>query len=118
MSNHDAAQVGASPLEKLMQSLQEETTGRQQRRNDFEEAYPTLVQHLARKVPLKVVLATFNAAYGHSLHPPAFRKLLEAERKRRSEAGLHVVCTTCGQARGPSGDFAPRDDMDHEEGGV
>jgi hypothetical protein len=64
---------------------------------DFVEAYPIIEKHLACKVSQKTVLATFNSAYGHAIHPPRFRTMLEAERKRRSQNGEEVVCATCGQ---------------------
>lgn len=113
MSSHIEAQAGSvSPLEKLMQTLQQEVAGKHQRRTDFEEAYPTLEQHLARKVPLKLVLAKFNAAYGYGLHPPAFRKMLEAERGRRTEAGTAVMCATCGHP------LVSADSVEDAEGGV
>lgn len=97
IGREDVSMGGASALEKLSLALQGEATGRQKRATDFEEAYPTLEQHLVRKVPLKVVLEKFNAAYGYSLHPPAFRKLLEAERNRRAENGTEATCANCGQ---------------------
>jgi hypothetical protein len=114
MTEHVNAHTdGASPLETLALSLQEETVGTQKKAADFEEAYPTLEQHLKRKVPLKVVLAKFNVAYGHGLHPPAFRKLLESERKRRMESGHAVTCSACGQALASPSDVAPQHDANH-----
>lgn len=68
-----------------------------QKENDVREAYPAIVQSLARKVPQKVILEKFNEAYGYTLHPPRFRKLLEDERKRRADAGDVAVCKECGQ---------------------
>lgn len=111
----DAHEKGGSSLEKLMLALQEETTSKQQRQIDFEEAYPALEHHLSRKVPVKVVLAKFNAVYGYGIHPPAFRKLLEAERKRRADAGKEAVCTGCGQALGGPGNAGVPGDTVHEE---
>ena len=106
---------GVSPLEKLALSLQEEAVGKHKKSADFEEAYPTLEQHLKRKVPLKVVLAKFNVAYGHGLHPPAFRKLLEAERKRRAESGNAVACRACGQSLVSVNEFVQQHDTSHPE---
>jgi hypothetical protein len=88
----------ASPLNKLELALQQELArGGKKKDADFKEAYPVIEQHLARKVSQKVLLDKFNAAYGHKLHPPRFRKMLEAERKRRSENGEDATCLTCGQ---------------------
>lgn len=88
----------ASRLMIFGQSLETAAVnGKHKKDADFAEAYPTIEQHLARKVPQKVVLEKFNAAYGHTFHPPGFRKMLEAERKRRAEAGDLVACTLCGQ---------------------
>jgi hypothetical protein len=39
----------------------------------------------------------FGAAYGHVIHAPRFRQMLEAERKRRAEVGDLVACAECGQ---------------------
>ncbi len=87
----------ASRLMIFDQSLETAAVnGKHKKKADFAEAYPTMEQHLARKVPQKVVLEKFNAAYGHTLHPPGFRKMLEAERKYRAEAGDLVTCTLCG----------------------
>jgi hypothetical protein len=88
----------ASPLEKLQQALQKNATGGKQKKEaDFAEAYPVMEQHLGRKVPAKVVMEMFGEAYGYVIHPPRFRQMLEAERKRRAEVGDWVACTECGQ---------------------
>ena len=87
-----------SPLKKLELALQQEVAGGKNKKDaDFREAYPLIEQHLASKVSQKVLLGKFNAAYGHKLHPPRFRKMLEAERKRRSENGDDAMCSACGQ---------------------
>ncbi|MGS1120363.1 hypothetical protein [Rhodanobacter sp. UC4436_H3] len=94
-------EVGAgntSPLEKLEQALQKKAVGGKQKKEaDFAEAYPVMEQHLGRKVPVKVVMEMFGEAYGYVIHPPRFRQMLEAERKRRAEAGDWVTCAGCGQ---------------------
>ena len=71
--------------------------GKHQKNADFTEAYPTMEQYMAHKVPQKVVLQKFNETYGHTLHPPGFRKMLDEERKRREENGEVVACPACGQ---------------------
>ena len=87
-----------SSLKKLELALQQEVAvGRNKKEADFKEAYPLIEQHLARKVSQKVLLDKFNAAYGHKLHPPRFRKMLEVERKRRSENDEDAMCAACGQ---------------------
>lgn len=94
-------EVGAgdtSPLEKLTLALQKKAIGGKQKKVvDFAEAYPVIEQHLGRKVPVKVVMEMFGEAYGYVIHAPRFRQMLEAERKRRAEAGDRVTCTECGQ---------------------
>lgn len=88
-----------NPLKFLERKLQEALAkGKNKKQDDFKEAYPLIEQNLAKKVPFKIVLETFNAAYGHALHAPRFRKLLLDERKRRAEAGDELLCVTCGQA--------------------
>lgn len=95
---NDAIAGHHSPLKKLEMALQHEAVGSKHKKDaDFIEAYPIIEQHLACKVSQKVVLAKFNAAYGHAIHPPRFRTMLEAERKRRSENGEGVMCPACGQ---------------------
>jgi hypothetical protein len=90
--------LAGSPLKKLEVALQQELAGGKSKKDaDFKEAYPLIEQHLARKVSQKVLLDKFNAAYGHKLHPPRFRMMLEAERRRRAESGEHAMCATCGQ---------------------
>ena len=87
-----------SPLKKLELALQSELIGNKHKKDaDITEAFPIIEQHLACKVPVKVALEMFNVAYGHKIHPPRFRKMLEDERKRRAEFGDVVACTTCGQ---------------------
>ncbi|WP_182657448.1 hypothetical protein [Stenotrophomonas lacuserhaii] len=87
-----------SPLKKLELALQNELVGSKHKKDtDIVEAFPTIEQHLVRKVPVKVALEMFNVAYGHKIHPPRFRKMLEDERKRRAEFGEVVACTACGQ---------------------
>jgi len=86
-----------TPLKKLELGLRQAAVrGKSKKDADFREAYPLLEQHLANKVPQRVVLDTFSAAYGYTLHPPRFRKMLLDERNRRAEAGDVVVCTACG----------------------
>ena len=99
MNTMSEASAGAgTPLKKLELALEQEVAcGKSKKDADFKEAYPVIEQHLVRKVSQKVLLDTFNAAYGHKLHPPRFRKMLEEERKRRSESGEHAICTACGQ---------------------
>lgn len=88
----------ASRLMIFGQSLEmAAVNGKHKKGADFAEAYPTMEQHLARKVPQKVVLEKFNTAYGHTLHPPGFRKMLDEERKRREGSGEVVACSACGQ---------------------
>lgn len=85
-------------LRKMDLALQQvAASGKNKKEADFREAYPLIEQSIAKKVPFKVVLETFNAAYGYTLHAPHFRKLLLDERNRRVEAGDVVVCVTCGQ---------------------
>lgn len=71
--------------------------GKHQKDADFAEAYPTMEQYLAGKVPQKLVLQKFNETYGYTLHPPGFRKMLDEERRRRKESGEVVACPTCGK---------------------
>ena len=105
----------ASRLMIFGQSLETAAVnGKHKKDADFAEAYPTMEQHLARKVPQKVVLEKFNTAYGHTLHPPAFRKLLDEERKRREENGEVVACPACGQQL-PSAIKVAEDGSDAEE---
>lgn len=93
---------------------QAEASGKNKKENDFKEAYPLIEQNLAKKIPLKTLLETFNTAYGYKLHPPGFRKLLLDERKRRSEAGDVLHCVTCGQAL-PSNESLTDQPSDLEE---
>ena len=87
-----------SPLKKLELALQSELIGNKHKKeSDMTEAFPVIEQHLVRKVPVKVALEMFNVAYGHKIHPPRFRKMLEDERKRRAELGDVVACSACGQ---------------------
>ncbi len=87
-----------TPLKKLALALQSElVTGKGKKEADFKEAYELLEQNLTLGVSQKVVLARFNAAYGHTIHPPRFRKMLEEERSRRAESGDVAMCSACGQ---------------------
>lgn len=89
----------SNPLKSLELALQEAlASGKNKKEADFKEAYPLIEQNLAKKVPFKIVMETFNKAYGYTLHAPRFRKFLLDERKRRSEAGDELLCNSCGQA--------------------
>lgn len=88
----------ASRLMIFGQSLETAAVGgKHQKDADFAKAFQTIELHLTRKVPQKVILAKFNEAFGHTLYPPGFRKMLDEERKRRKESGEDVTCTLCGQ---------------------
>lgn len=99
MTNFSETAGGSpSPLKKLELALQIELIGNKHKKDaDITEAFPIIEQHLVRKVPVKVALEMFNVAYGHKIHPPRFRKMLEDERKRRAQFGEVVACTACGQ---------------------
>lgn len=71
--------------------------GKNKKEADFREAYIAIEQHLANGVPQRIVIEKFNEAYGYTLYPPAFRKLLLEERKRYAESGDIIVCNACGQ---------------------
>lgn len=87
-----------SPLKNLELALQNKLVGSNHKKDaDIAEAFPTIEQHLMRKIPVKVALEMFNLVYGHKIHPPRFRKMLEDERKRRADCGEVVVCPACGQ---------------------
>lgn len=109
-----------SSLTIFGQSLEQASAnGRHQKHADFAEAYPTMEQHLARKVPQKTVLEKFNTAYGHGIHPPGFRKMLDEERKRRAESGEMLPCHACGKLLDrPSEATHPADNLDSEGGGI
>ena len=100
MSNlQDSPNGSNNPLKAMELALQKaEASGKNKKEADFKEAYPLIEQNLAKKIPFKIVLETFNTAYGYTLHPPRFRKLLLDERKRREEDGNVLHCITCGQA--------------------
>lgn len=116
-------EVGAgntSPLKKLELALQKEAVGGKQKKEaDFAEAYPVIEQHLGRKLPVKVVMEMFGEAYGYTIHPPRFRQMLEAERKRRVEACDWVICAGCGQhlpaANKAAGSMGATEDQSHVE---
>jgi hypothetical protein len=86
----------SSPLDEMQRALEQAAAGSNSLTNNFRKSFHLIEQYLTAKVSQKVVLDIFNAAYGHKLHPPRFRKMLIDERKRRIEAGEAVVCTTCG----------------------
>lgn len=95
-NNSMAADI--SPLKKMEMKLEKEPVGgKHKKAADFSEAYPIIEQHLARKVPVSVVIEAFSASYGYTLHAPRFRKLLEAERKRRAEDDDELSCQACGK---------------------
>lgn len=88
-----------SPLERLEQALnQDSIDGQSKLQIDFKEAYPLFEQHLVRKVRKRMLMDRFNTAYGHNLNLIQFRKLLNAERERRSESGEVMLCAACGQS--------------------
>lgn len=98
-STNEEVKTVDNPLKFLELALQEAlANGKNKKEADFKEAYPLIEQNLAKKVPFKIVMETFNKAYGYTLHAPRFRKFLLDERKRRAEAGDELLCDSCGQA--------------------
>lgn len=99
MSNFQDNRNGSDSSLKAMElALQQAAAnGKTKKETDFKEAYPLIEQSLSKKIPFKMVLETFNTAYGYTLHPPRFRKLLLDERKRREEGGDVLHCSMCGQ---------------------
>ena len=89
--------AGANPaLEKLAIALQQEiAAGKNKKAIDFKEAYPLIEQHLTNNGSQKAACDKFNAAYGHKLHQPQFRKMLNAERMSREASGDGVRCIHC-----------------------
>lgn len=95
----NALEGAPSPLEKLALALSQDLTGGKSKLEiDFKEAYPVFEQHLVRKVRKRMLMERFNTAYGHELNLIQFRKLLNSERKRRSESGDVMLCEKCGQS--------------------
>src|SRR3546814_6536604 len=93
-NNSIAADI--SPLKKMELKLEKESVGGKHKKvADFSEAYPIIEQHLARQVPVSVVLEAFSASYGYTLHVPRFRQLLDAERTRRAEDDEELLCKAC-----------------------
>jgi hypothetical protein len=105
-------QVGANTaLEKLAVALQQEVAaGKSRKMFDFNEAYPLIEQHLANNGSQKTACDKFNDAYGYKLHQPQFRKLLNAERKRRAATGDAVRCLHCDRPLHSAADLAGTDD--------
>jgi hypothetical protein len=94
----DTNVTGNASLQKFEQLLSEEhVSGKCKKEHDFRVAYPAIERSLANNVPQRVIIETFNKAFGYTLHPPAFRKLLLEERKRYAESGECIVCHACGQ---------------------
>lgn len=115
----DINQAGAelaSPLSLLEQALQNASASHRHKRDaDFAEAYPTIEQYLARKVSQKAVLEQFNVVYGHTIHPPRFRKMLEDERARRRQAGDMVSCGSCGRELSASVEYSTESSKGDDE---
>ncbi|WP_295553113.1 hypothetical protein [uncultured Stenotrophomonas sp.] len=87
-----------SPLDRLQHALaQDLNLGKSKLETDFREAYPVLEHHLIQRMRKRLVMERFNAAYGYKLNQAQFRKLLNAERERREEAGDVAICTGCGR---------------------
>jgi len=100
MSIISEALAGATTrLEKLELALNQELTGGKSKLEaDFREAYPVLEQFLAQRMRKRAVMERFNAAYGYELVLAQFRKVLNAERSRRSESGDVLACSACNRS--------------------
>lgn len=94
-------EIGAganTALEMLAIALQQEiVAGKNKRAIDFKEAYSLIEQHLANNGSQKTACEKFNAVYGHKLHQPQFRKMLNAERKSREASGDSIKCIHCNK---------------------
>lgn len=87
-----------TPLDRLQHALaQDLSLGKNKLEMDFRQAYPLLEQHLMQRLRKRVAMERFNAAYRYELNLAQFRKLLNAERERRKEAGDVVACSGCGR---------------------
>ncbi|MEI2260014.1 hypothetical protein OHC51_03345 [Stenotrophomonas indicatrix] len=87
-----------TPLDRLQHALAKDLSlGKSKLEMDFRQAYPVLEQHLMQRMRKRVAMECFNAAYSYELSLAQFRKLLNAERERRQEAGEVVVCSGCGR---------------------
>ncbi|MBD7954298.1 hypothetical protein H9654_08770 [Stenotrophomonas sp. Sa5BUN4] len=85
-------------LQKLELALNQELTGGKSKLEaDFREAYPVLEQYLTQRMRKRAVMERFNAAYGYELVLAQFRKILNAERSRRSECGDLLACSVCNR---------------------
>lgn len=113
MKSHIQALVDTgTPLDRLQRALaQDLSLGKSKLEMDFRQAYPVLEQHLMQRARKRVAMERFNAAYEYELSLPQFRKLLNAERERRKEAGDIVVCLGCGR---PMQESAVSDQGDSE----
>lgn len=94
---HEALADATTPLKMFEAALnQKSTVGKGKLAVDFGEAYPLLEQYIAKRTRKRVLMDEFNAAYGHDVKLPQFRKLLNAERQRRAACGDVAVCSACG----------------------
>lgn len=94
---HEALAEATTPLYRFEAALnQQSILGKGKLIVDFADAYPLLEQYIARRTRKRVLLDEFNAAFGHDVKIPQFRKLLNAERQRRSACGDVAVCSACG----------------------
>lgn len=99
MSNsNDMTNTNETLREQLDLALQAASLGTKQKKHaDFSNAYAIIELHLSRSLPKGQVMKLFNDTYNHNLHPPQFRKMLDAERMRRAIAGDTAACPACGQ---------------------
>lgn len=94
----DSNKSGNESLQKFEQLLSEErASGKCKKEIDFRAAYQAIERSLANNVPQRVIIENYKKAFGYTLHPPAFRKLLLEERKRYAESGEAIICNACGQ---------------------
>lgn len=85
-------------LQKLELALSQELNGGKSKLEaDFREAYPVLEQYLVQRMRKRAVMERFNAAYGYDLVLAQFRKILNAERQRRSECSDILACSACNR---------------------
>lgn len=96
--NHEDNKNIASEIDfdRLAAAINALRPGKQQQKALlFQKLLPLIEQALAREVPQKVIVAELEKM-GLPLSLGGFRSLLEAERKRRAEAGDAVRCEHCG----------------------
>lgn len=102
MLGQESKETHLNELFKLLDAL--EPNEKKKKDDAFSDAYISIANAIARKVPQRAILKALEAG-GLKLHPARFKQRFIEESQKRNKNGERIHCQHCNQAFEPMGEL-------------